>query len=166
MGLPIGEILPRWGTAMPIRVDVLQKMFSPRVEDAVKRLASGDSYKEAARELEVDAETIKAYATTFRRAMQAKNTTEAVIKAIARGVISITEIDAKTLMACGLIALTSFSTDYVSARTIRTAKTNKSERRDDAILQSENGGEMVYTRNQIIDVRGRVSAGFFTGSVR
>lgn len=146
-----------------LKVDVLQKLFPPRVEDTVKRLASGDSYKEAARELDVDAETVKSYASAFRRVMQAKNTAEAVAKAVARGIISIKEIDGKTLIACGLIFFTSFQSDFVMARSVRTTKL---KRRDDAITQSENGGEMVSAWHQGADFRHLVPGGFCDRAVR
>lgn len=146
-----------------LKVDVLQKLFPPRVEDTVKRLASGDSYKEAARELEIDAETVKSYAAAFRRGMQAKNTAEAVAKAVARGVISIKEIDRKTLIACGLICLTSFHSDYTLARSVRTTKT---KRREDAITQSENGGQVVGAWHQGADFRFLVPGGLCDRAVR
>lgn len=146
-----------------LKVDVLQKLFPPRVEDTVKRLASGDSYKEAARELDVDAETVKSYASAFRRVMQAKNTAEAVAKAVARGIISIKEIDGPTLIACGLIVLTSFNSERAMAKSHRRLK---SERREDAITQLEDGGEMVSAWHQGADLRHLVPGGFCDRAIR
>lgn len=124
---------------MALKVEFKQKLFSPAVERAVSRLAAGASVQDAASELHRDKETVKSYATVFRQTMQAKSMVEAVAKAVARGVISIKEIDGKTLIACGLISLSSFHTDYVMARSVRTTKTT---RHDNADTPSEQVSEV------------------------
>lgn len=148
---------------MALTVEVLKKIFPPRVEDAVKHLSLGEPYKQVARELEIDAETVKSYAATYRKLMKAKTTLEAVANAVAKGVISIKEIDGKTLISCGLIFFTSFQSDFVMARSVRTTKL---KRRDDAITQSENGGEMVSAWHQGVDLRYLVLGGFCDRAVR
>jgi DNA-binding CsgD family transcriptional regulator len=147
---------------MALEVTFLKKVFSPAAERAISKLAAGDSYEEAAAELHRDKETVKSYAAVFRQTMHAKSTLEAVAKAVARGIISIKEIDGKTLIACGLI-FTSFQSDFVMARSVRTTKL---KRRDDAITQSENGGEMVSAWHQGADLRHLVPGGFCDRAVR
>lgn len=134
---------------MALEVKFLQKRFSPAAERAISKIAVGLSHDDAAKELHRDKETIKSYAAVFRQVMNARSTLEAVAKAIASGVISIKEVDGKTLLACGFIALTSFHSDFTMAKTARTAKT---KRREDAITQSENGGQVAGTWHQGVDV--------------
>lgn len=141
---------------MALQVEFLQKLFSPAAERAISKLAAGSSYQEAAEELHRDKETIKSYAAVFRQVMHAKSTVEAVAKAVARGVISIKEIDGKTLIACGLITLTSFNSDRVMAKGHRKSL---SERREDAITQFEDGGQVVSEWLQRADLRSVVPGG-------
>lgn len=148
---------------MALEVRFLKKVFSPAAEKAISKLAAGESYEEAAKELHRDKETVKSYAAIFRQTMHAKSTLEAVAKAVARGIISIKEIDGKTLIACGLITLTSFSSDRVMAKKHRKSL---SERRDDATTQFEDGGQMVSEWLQRADLRSVVPDGFRDSSVR
>lgn len=151
------------GEFMALQVTFLEKVFSPAAERAISKLAAGESYEEAAAELNRDKETVKSYAAVFRQTMQAKSTLEAVAKAVARGVISIKEVDGKTLLACGLIALTSFNSDFVMAKNTRKAKT---ERREDADTPPSESLEILFGRGGQADFRSVVPGGFCDRAVR
>ena len=151
---------------MRLHVEFIQNVFSPRVQEAVKRLASGDSYKEAARELDVDTETVKSYASVFRKELNARNTLEGISILVARGVIKLSEIDKKTLITCGLIILSGSHSDYLMAKTVRASKTTRMERRNNEIAQPENGGEMVHQWHQRLVLCGVVPNRLSSTTVR
>lgn len=154
------------GDFMALKVEFREKIFTPAIERTVERLAAGESYQETADELHRDKETVKSYAAVFRQAMHAKSMVEAVAKAVARGVISIKEIDVKSVLACAFIGLTGFNSDAVMARTARTVRTTRTARQKHAATQSENGVQVVYEGLQSADFRTVVSSGLSSSAVR
>jgi DNA-binding CsgD family transcriptional regulator len=111
-----------------IRVELTDPdLLTPKVAESALHLASGETLQEAADELDRDIETVKTYAKTFRETMHAKSMLAAVAKAVAMGLISISEVNAKTLFACAMITASGFSDDQDDIR--RTPVRNTPVRR-------------------------------------
>jgi DNA-binding CsgD family transcriptional regulator len=117
---------------MKLEAKVIKEAFPPRVGETAEHLSLGESYKDVARQLEIDTETVKSYAAMFRRIMEAKSTGEAVAKAIARGIISITENGGKTMLIACLIFSAGMPDKHAPPKT-KTKLENRIERRVDEI---------------------------------
>lgn len=121
------------GREKEVQIIFKQHIFTRKVEEAFGHFASGESYQEAADQLNRDIETMKSYGKVIREVLHAKSMIEAVAKAAAKGIISFKEVDPKALIACGLVVLSSFNTDFTQPRPVRsTTRTTRTARRDDA----------------------------------
>jgi len=117
---------------MTLEAKVIKGELPPRVGETAEHLSLGESYKEAARQLQIDTETVKSYAAMFRRIMEAKSTGEAVAKAIARGIITITENGGKTLLLALVLVGSGIPEDHEAGK-IKIKTRIKIERRVDEI---------------------------------
>lgn len=117
---------------MKLEAKVIKDTFPPRVGETAEHLTIGESYKEAARQLQIDTETVKSYAAMFRRIMEAKTTGEAVAKAIARGIITITENGGKTLILLLVLVGTGLPDKQYCSK-VKTTTKIKIERRIDEV---------------------------------
>lgn len=142
------------GKDTEVRIEFNQHVFTPKVEQAFGEFASGKSYQEAADNLHRDLETMKSYGKVIREVLHAKSMLEAVAKAAARGIISFKEVDVKTLVACGLVLMSSFSGDFTQPKPVRsTSRTTRTARRDHAA-----GAEEVITIDQVVLARHQIPA--------
>lgn len=81
-----------------VRIEFKKHILTPKVEEAFGVLGLGKTYQDAADELNRDIETIKSHGKIIREVFQAASMLEAVTKAVAKGIITITEKGGKTLL--------------------------------------------------------------------
>lgn len=116
---------------MTLKVEIKKHILSPAQERAFADLAAGMTYEEIAARHHRTTETVKSHAKVIRETLHAHTMVEAVAKAIARGIITITEVGGKTLLAAALIVASGFVDDGDMVRTTRTAGTTRIARRID-----------------------------------
>lgn len=120
------------GIVMALQVDIKKHILSPAQERVFKDLAAGMTYDQIAEKHHRTKETVHSHSKVIRETFEAHSMVEAVAKAIARGIISISEIGGKTMIAACLIVASGFATDNEIVRTTRTAKTTTARRIDEA----------------------------------
>lgn len=114
---------------MTLQVDIKKHVLSPAQERAFKDLALGLSYEEVSQKHHRTTETVKSHAKVIREHFQAKTMLEAVAKAVANGIITITEAGGKTTLAICLVVASGFVDGEVMARTNRTPQSSRIVRR-------------------------------------
>jgi|GEM_PF-5371482 DNA-binding CsgD family transcriptional regulator len=111
-----------------VRIEFKKHVLTPKVEEAFGVLGLGKTYQDAADELSRDIETIKSHGKIIREVFQAASMLEAVTKAVAKGIITITEKGGKTLLLALFMVGTGLPEDHEAGK-IKIKTRIKIERR-------------------------------------
>lgn len=117
---------------MTLKVEIKKHILSPAQERAFTDLAAGMTYEEIAARHHRTTETVKSHAKVIRETLHAKSMIEAVAKAVAQGIITITEVGGKTMIACALVVASGFLDDHDVMRHARNTRTRVERRIDEA----------------------------------
>lgn len=87
-GHSAGEVLVKYGPGYPLNTQAIGSIrLSPREIEVLQLISEGKSTNEAAQSLHLSEYTVRDYISTIMQKMEARNRTEAIVKAIREGII-------------------------------------------------------------------------------